>query len=166
MKTNLRLFKLTLLAMLTFLVSCKVAKNVQIQTPSATQTLPIINKCDQPIKYYSEKIIVLKGGPVEYANTEIVINPLTKNISLNCTPLNQSKTSFNTFIESFDCNLSTDMMNGQALYKGYIKQISGETTSVIIKVEINDGNIKISPIHPDNNSEMTIIVSKWEVVNE
>lgn len=146
---------------LTLLLACKSIKTPQAQPANQTET----SKCDQPIKYYSEKIRYANGQETSF-NTEITINPLTKLINLVSEPPNQDKVSFSIVIENIDCNFNADHTVGQALYHGYINQKDGTTTKIILKLEANDGQLTFSQGNPEKEVDYIMIVSKWEIVKE
>jgi hypothetical protein len=146
---------------LTLLLACKSTKTPQTQPANKTE----ISKCDQPIKYYSEKIRSTNGQETSF-NTEITINPLTKLINLVSEPPNQDKVTFNIVIENMDCNFNANHTGGQALYHGYINQKDGTTTKITIKLEANDGQLTISQGNPEKEADYIMIVSRWEIVKE
>ncbi|OQP61062.1 hypothetical protein A3860_04920 [Niastella vici] len=141
--------------------ACKSAKVSKGQPSNNIQTAAS-GKCDQVIKYYSEKATGKDGNETTF-NTEIIIDPSAKVISLASSPPNQEPVKFNMKIESIDCNLSPDLTTGQSIYKVYINKPDGTTTLEIIRLEAKDGYITISG-DPEKESAMIIIVSKWEVV--
>jgi hypothetical protein len=147
---------------LTLLLACKSTKTPQAQPANQTETT---SKCDQPIKYYSEKIRSANGQETSF-NTEIIINPLTRLINLVSEPPNQDKVEYSIVIENIDCNFNADHTGGQALYHGYINQKNGTTTKMTIKLEANDGQLTISQGNPEKESDFVMIVSKWEIVKE
>jgi len=165
MKNNTTILQATLFATLFSFGACKSTKISQIQVSNSKQVVETTSKCDQTIKYYSDKLTMANGGEVN-ANIEIVINPSTKVISITSEPQNQEKVNFETVIESFDCNFNSDLTDGQSIYKGYIKQKDGATTNAIIKVEAKDGSLTISNADPEKEGEFIFIVTKWEVMNE
>lgn len=144
--------------------ACKSVKESQIQATNQKPSSETISTCDQTIKYFSDKIIA--EGQEVGAKTEIVINSSAKQISLTSEPPSQERVNFDTVIESIDCNLNSDLTEGKAIYKGYIKQIDGTTTNAIIKLEAKDGNLTISNGDYERKSDFIIVVSKWEVVKE
>jgi hypothetical protein len=146
---------------ITLFSACKSTKTPQAQ-PNLAETT---SKCNQPIKYYSEKIRSANGQETSF-NTEVTINPLNKLISLVSEPPNQDKVAFTIVIENIDCNFNADHTVGQALYHGYINQKDGTTTKIILKLEANDGVLTISQGNPEKESEFVVIVSKWEIVHE
>lgn len=146
----------------TLIAACKSTKTPQSVPNIQTEAT---SKCDQPIKYYSEKIRSTNGQETSF-NTEITINPLNKLISLVSEPPNQEKVAFTMVIESTDCNFNADHTVGQALYHGYINQKDGTTTKIILKLEANDGVLTISQGNPEEKGDYVIIISKWEIVNE
>lgn len=143
------------------LSACKSTKTTQAQ-PNQTQAT---SKCNQPIKYYSEKIRSTNGQETSF-NTEVTINPLNKLISLVSEPPNQNKVEFTIVIENIDCNFNADHTVGQALYHGYINQKDGTTTKMILKLEANDGILTITEANPDKPGQYVVVVSKWEIVKE
>ncbi|MCS3801466.1 hypothetical protein [Niastella sp. OAS944] len=143
------------------LSACKSTKTPQAR-PNLTEAT---SKCDQPIKYYSEKIRSANGQETSF-NTEVTINPLNKLINLVSEPPNQDKVAFTVVIESIDCNFNADHTVGQALYHGYINQKDGTTTKIILKLEANDGILTISQGNPEEKGDYVIIISKWEIVHE
>lgn len=145
-------------------LGCKATKVNQKQTTK--QNKVEVSMCGQTIKYYSELIKMTNGQPDVNANTEIIINPSAKLITLTSEPPNQDKVSFDTVIEHLDCNLNTGITEGLAVYYGYIKQKDGGTTKAIIKVEAKDGSLTISNGDPEKNAEFLMVVSKWEIVKE
>lgn len=146
--------------------ACKSSKIHKGQVLDSKQDGNTTSICDQAIRYYANKLKMTNGGQEVDVNTELLISPSTKLISLTSTPPNQEKVSFDTVIESFDCNFNPALTDGQSIYKGYIKQNDGTTTKAIIKVEAKDGSITISNFDPEKEGEYVIIVSKWEVVRE
>lgn len=146
---------------LVLLSACKSSKSPQAQSNQTATT----SKCDQPIKYYSDKIRSANGQETNL-NTEITINPLNKLITMVSEPPNQDKVAFTIVIENIDCNFNADHTIGQALYHGYINQKDGTTTKMILKLEANDGVLTISQGNPEKGFEFVVIVSKWEIVNE
>jgi hypothetical protein len=146
---------------LILLLACKSTKTPQAQPANQTES----SKCDQPIKYYSEKIRYANGQETSF-NTEVTINPLTKLINLVSEPPNQDKVAFSIVIENIDCNFNADHTVGQALYHGYINQKNGTTTKMILKLEANDGALTISQGNPEKESDYVVIVSRWEIIKE
>lgn len=165
MKRRTSLLPITLCIGVLFFSACKSA---QITRETATQNKAAISTCDQVIKYYSELIRMTNGEPDVKVMTEIIINPSGRVISLTSEPPEQGKVSFETTIESIECNLNTGLTEGQAVYSGYIKQNDGSTTKAIIKVEAKDGNLTISNADPEKekDAQFLIVVSKWEIVKE
>lgn len=157
----MRIFMPLLALGLTLLSACKSTKTPQSQPANQTET----SKCDQPIKYYSEKIRSANGEETSF-NTEITINPLTKLINLVSEPPNQDKVEFSIVIENIDCNFNADHTVGQALYHGYINQKDGTTTKIILKLEANDGQLTFSRGNPEKESDFIMIISKWEIIKE
>jgi hypothetical protein len=147
---------------LSLATACKSAKTPQTQ--AATQTASI-GKCDQTIKYYSEKIKSTTGQETSF-NTEITVNPQSRLINIVSEPPNQEKVAFSIVIESIDCDFNNDYTVGQALYHGYINQKDGTTTKMILKLEANDGALTFSQANPEKEGEFIVIVSKWEIVKE
>src|SRR5690349_15890553 len=119
MKQNTTLFQATLLATLIFWGACKSTKISNGQVLNSKQVVETTSKCDQTIRYYADKLKTVNGEQETNSNTEIVINPSTKLISLTSEIPNHEKVNFETVIESFDCNFNSDMTEGQAIYKGY-----------------------------------------------
>ena len=146
---------------LVLLSACESSKTAQAH-PAQTETT---SKCNQPIKYYSEKIRSANGEETSF-NTEITINPLSKLINLVSEPPNQDKVAYTIVIENIDCNFNADHTVGQALYHGYINQKDGTTTKVILKLEANDGQLTFSRGNPEKESDFIMIVSKWEIIKE
>jgi hypothetical protein len=148
-------------------IGCQSTRLSGRKTLESQQALTI-RKCDQTIRYYSEKIKGSKTGQEIMAHTEIVISPSSKLINLKSEAPNEEKADFNTVIETFDCDFNSDLTEGQAVYHGYIKQENGTTTKTTIRIEAKDGGIIIigsDPGHTDAD-QMVIVVSKWEVVQE
>ena len=142
-------------------LACKSTKPAQTQKAGQSET----SKCDQTIKYYSEKIKT-PGGQEINCQTEITVNPSGRLISLQSEPPNQEKVTFTIVIESIDCNFNADHTVGQALYHGYINQKDGTTTKIILKLEANDGILSFSKANPEKEEEMVVMVSQWEIVKE
>lgn len=142
--------------------ACKSTKPPQTQAAGQTAST---GKCDQTIKYYSEKIKTTTGEETSF-NTEIIINPQNRLINLVSEPPNQEKVAFTVEIERIDCDFNADHTAGQALYHGYINQKEGTTTQMILKLEANDGVLTFSRANPEKEGEFIVIVSKWEIVNE
>lgn len=156
------MMRISILAVgLSLLLACKSTKTPQAQPANQTET----SKCDQPIKYYSEKIRSANGQETSF-NTEITINPLTKLINLVSEPPNQDKVAYSIVIENIDCIFNTNHTEGQALYHGYINQKNGTTTKMVLKLEANNGQLTISQGNPEKESDFVVIVSKWEIVKE
>jgi hypothetical protein len=84
-------------------------------------------------------------------------------ISFSGTAQGESRTQFETVIETMDCQLNADLTQGYAVYTGYTKQADGTTTPTTIKVESKDGKITLTD--PNKNGEFFFIVSKWSVVS-
>ena len=142
------------------LSACKSTKTPQTVPNNQTESM-----CNQPIKYYSEKIRSANGQETSF-NTVITINPLNKLITMVSEPPNQDKVAFTIVIENIDCNFNADHTIGQALYHGYINQKDGTTTKMFLKLEANDGVLTISQGNPEKGSEFVVVVSKWEIINE
>lgn len=145
---------------LTLLAACKSTKTPQGQTAQQTETT---SKCNQPIKYYSEKARTTNGQELSF-NTEVTINPLNKIIYWVSEPPGQGKVVFSFVIENIDCEFNADHTIGRALYHGYINYPDATTQKTILKLEANDGVLTFSSA--DTESEIIVIVSKWEVVKE
>jgi len=111
---------------LVFFCACKSTKIYKEQVSNSEQVVRATSICDQAIRYYANKLKMVNGGQEVNADTEILINPSNKLISLTSTPPNQEKVSFDTVIGSFDCNFNSALTDGQAIYKGYIKQNSAQ----------------------------------------
>jgi hypothetical protein len=164
MKQRIILLQVTLCIGVLFFSACKSAKITREQT--ATQKKTEISTCDQVIKYYSELIRMTNGEPDVKVLTEIIVNPSARVISLTTEPPERGKVSFDTVIESIDCNLNADLTEGQAIYSGYIKQEDGRTTKAMLKVEAKDGSLTISNADAEKEASILIVVSKWEIVKE
>lgn len=141
--------------------ACRSIKATPAQTANQSQT----SKCDQTIKYYSEKVIMPAGQEMNF-HTEITVNPSGRLINLMSEPPNQEKVNFTIVIESIDCNFNAEYTVGQALYHGYINQKDGTTTDIILKLEANNGVLSFSKANPEKDEEMVMIVSQWEIVQE
>lgn len=156
-----------LFVVLAFLImssSCRSTKITHKQAADQSQ-MGAKDICNQIIKYHSEKAIMKSGEELNFI-TEIIIDPSKKLINLTSTPPNQEKVSFDTVIESFECNMNADLTMGQAIYTGYINQTDGQTTKAVIKVEAKDGNLSILNGEPEKESDFTLVVSKWEIIKE
>ncbi len=152
---------------LIFFGACKPAKVNQAITNNLAQDPVAVNMCDQTIKYYSEKVKVKKTGEEIAAQSEFIINPIAKTISINSyVPSESERKSFTTIIESTDCSLNSNLTSGHSIYRGYIKQLDGSTTSAYIDIEAKDGGITMSNADPNKQGEFSIIVSRWEVVKQ
>jgi len=147
------------------LASCGSTKLSQRKIPVSKSSL-IDNSCSQTIKYYSNKLKTVDGNKELDISTEMIISPSTKLINLKSESPTEGNTNFDIVIESVDCALNTDLTSGQAIYKGYIKQIDGTTTKAIIKVEVKDGGLIISNADSDKPRELIMLINKWEVIQE
>ena len=149
-------------ALLIAFIACKSAKNSQATKPQ-TET---VNRCNQVIKYYSDKVKMLKDGSIINMNTEITISPSSKVISIEGTPPDQEKVKFDTEIETYDCSFNSDLTNGEAVYRGYITRSNGNKDKVFIKIEYKDGGLISSSADPDKPGDFIMFINKWEVVNQ
>lgn len=166
MKQKTNLLQVVLILMLFVIYACKSVKESQIQVSNPNQTSETISKCDQKVKYYSDRVKMVGDGQEIRVNTEIIINSSAKLISLTSEPPGQDKVNFDTVIESFDCSLNSDLTEGRATYKGYTKQIDGTSTRAIITIEAKEGSLIISNDDGEKQGDFIVIVSKWEIVKE
>jgi hypothetical protein len=164
MQQRITLLQVILCIGVLFFSACKSTRVNQKQITRQNQVE--INMCDQTIKYYSELIKMTNGQPDVNINTEIIINPSTRILSLSSEEPEKGKGGFDTVIESIECNLNAGLTEGQAIYNGYIKQEDGSTTKAIIKVEAKDGSLTISNADTEIEAPYFIVVSKWEIVKE
>lgn len=146
--------------------ACKSTKTSAGQTVQSAAATEAPNVCDQTIRYYANKLKAPNNGQEITANTEILINPSAKLISVLAEPPGQSRVEFSTVIESADCNLNSGLTEGQVTYTGYTKRVDGSTTNETIKLEAKDGSITISSLDKENKPKMIVVVSKWELVKE
>ena len=107
-----------------------------------------------------------KDGSIINMTTEFIINPAAKTISLESSPPNQDRVSFNTEIETYDCSFNSDLTNGEALYKGYITRSNGNKDRVFLKMEFKDGSFITSSGDPDKPGEFIMFINKWEVITQ
>jgi hypothetical protein len=157
--------KVTPLLILICFISISACKSAHpSQSFLSKEAFGTASKCDQAIRYYSQKII--SRGETINVNMEVVINTAAKVISLKSEDPNGEKDAFNTIIENWDCNLNADLTAGGATYTGYIKQLDGSTTRAVVKVEAKDGALTIQNGEPGLEGQFIIVVSKWEVVTE
>jgi hypothetical protein len=169
MKQNNTLLQAAFVASLIFWGACKSTKISDGNVSNSKQVVKTTSKCDQTIKYYVDKVKMANDGQETIANIEIVINPSVKLISITSESPNEERVSFDTEVESIDCNFNSDMTEGQSIYKGYIKQENGTTTKAIIKLEAKDGGLTISNADPDKvgkEGEYIMLISKWEVMSQ
>ena len=162
--TGLRtMFSLGLLV----LMACRSTKPTQVDLSSNKKLRPeLAGKCEQTVRYYIEKLREVNSGQEVNANTQIVINPSAKLISLTSEPPGQEKVNFDTNIESSECNLSGDLTEGYSTYRGYIKQTDGTTTSTILKIEAKGEGLTITGSSPGQSGVLVMVVSRWEVIGE
>ncbi|OQP52678.1 hypothetical protein [Niastella populi] len=112
MRQNPHVFICLLAIGLLLFSACKTTKTSQ--TLAASQPASS-GKCDQTIKYYSEKVKSTTGQESSF-NTEITINPQNRLINIVSEPPNQEKVAFTVIIERIDCDFNADHLVGQALY--------------------------------------------------
>ncbi|MDN3587238.1 hypothetical protein QWY86_11200 [Pedobacter aquatilis] len=117
--------------------------------------------CDNVIKYY------IKSGRENnkefLVKAEITVNPINL-ITVNLEMPNEPKSKYDIILDSFDCNLNTDLTKGSALYKGYIKHENGDATSSVLKISRDEkGKLTISNADPLQTSDLILYVDKWEV---
>jgi hypothetical protein len=157
-----QLFSLTLVSftIITTLAVCKPSSKLD-RTKQTTNSERKDNndRCNQTITYHSDKLRA-KNNEAD-ADLNIVINPTTKIITLRADiPSTQEKATFDTVIESIDCNLNADLTEGYSIYKGYIKQLDGISSKATLKVEAKDGKLTITDPTQVN---IAINISKWSV---
>ncbi|WP_315824159.1 hypothetical protein [Paraflavitalea speifideaquila] len=99
-------------------------------------------------------------------NTEILVNPTAKTITLSAQASGQEKEGFEMILEQIDCNFNNDFTVGGALYTGFIKQKDGSLTKQLIRLEAKDGNLIFFNGDPEKPNELTIYVSKWEIMSD
>ena len=119
--------------------------------------------CDKTIRYTIEKVKMIEGGNEIKIHTEITIDPSSKNINLNADLPDGGKKTFDTQIESIECTLNETLANGQATYKGYIKQDDGSKTWTSLLVEAKDGQLLIRSADQNNPGQVSFVVDKWEI---
>ena len=154
------------LGLLVFM-SCRSTRPTEIDLSNNKKLMPeLAGKCEQTVRYYIEKLREINSGQEVNANTQIVINPSAKLISLTSEPPGQDKVNFDTNIESVECNLSGDLTEGQSTYRGYIKQTDGTTTSTIFKLEAKSEGLTITGNSPGQSAVLVMLVSRWEVIGE
>lgn len=120
--------------------------------------------CDKTIRYTIEKVKMIEGGNDIKIHAEITIDPSSKNINLNADLPDGGKKTFDTEIESVECTFTENLTNGQATYKGYIKQDDGRKTWTSLSVEPKDGQLLIRSADQNNPGQVSFVVDKWEVV--
>jgi hypothetical protein len=166
MKRRFKSVQVILCVGLFMFVACRSTRSPQGEISNNKELVETSDKCEQKVKYYIDKIKGVRDGQEVSANTELVIDPAAKLITLTSEPPNQGKVSFDIQIESFDCNLNTNLTDGQSTYKGYIKQTDGTTTSSNLKIEAKDGELTITGGDQAQPEKMVMRVTKWEVFNE
>jgi hypothetical protein len=151
--TNLRFIAILFLFTI---AACKHSKVLQNNTPAEK------NMCGQTIRFYSDKITEMNGSQEFSANSEIVINPSIKIISVS-TAYNGEKEEFEMEVESNECDLNNNLTAGKAIYNGNVKK-DGTETKGAIKVEATDGAIVITGYDPERDGRGVIFqITKWEI---
>jgi hypothetical protein len=146
------------------IISCRSNKTIQQAGVTASPQVEMTGSCSQTIKYFSDKGIMTKTGKDMEMHTEITINPSASIISISGEVPGEEKAAFEMVIEHFDCSLTARFTAGEAIYAGYIKQQDGTSTKAWLKIEAKDGSLLMSNGDPEEESEFTIVVNKWEVV--
>lgn len=100
MKRHFKSVQLILCVGLLVFVACRSAKNPQGQIFNNKQLVETSGKCEPKVRYYIDKMKGVSDGREVSANTEIVIDPAAKRISLTTEPPDQGKVSFDIEIES------------------------------------------------------------------
>ena len=144
-------------------VACRPTRNSSGDA-APVDRLDASNVCSQKIKYYVSKIKSVENGEEVSANTELIIDPTSKTMTLSSKPPNQERVKFVIQIESIDCNLNTGMTSGQSTYKGYIKQTDGTTIGSTVKLEAKEDGLTITGGDPEQPEKMVMSVTKWEVL--
>jgi hypothetical protein len=150
-----------LLAFITIILSgCASSKKTQ-NTNDVNQNTSI---CNKTVRYTIEKIVMIEGGNEIKTHAEITINPFSKNINLKADDPESGNKTFDTEIESIECTLNESLTNGQATYKGYIKQKDGTKTWTSLKIEFKDNQLILNGTNEDRPSNIYMIVDRWEIV--
>lgn len=166
---SLTLARIVLLAIVACLPSCKSTKALTAggQTAKSAKADPTsLDVCRQKVRFYSEKLLVVKTGQAMEVKTEITVDPIAKIVHLKAEAPGEEKADFDTNVESFECHFNDNFTTGWALYSGYIKQQDGSLTKSIVKLEAKDGMLQFSNGDPEKVSDMIIYVSKWEVLDQ
>lgn len=166
MKRNRIRYQVVLTIVLLVFIACKSVKPSQEQVSTKEQVTETTGMCEQTIKYYIDKFVMIKDGQEINVPTVIVVHPKAKFIGLTSEPPNQGKVSFDTEIESYDCDFNKDLTQGQTIYRGYIKQEDGTRTTAVLKFEAKGGELTISNGDPNVPVDYIMRVTKWEIINE
>ena len=153
---------------LVVLMSCKATKTTK-QSVAGSAPAPqaeTVNSCSQVIKYYSEKTIVIKTSQEMTVYAQLTINPGTKTITMAGEVPGEGKANFDITIEHLECSLNAGLTAGEALYSGFIRQEDGPSTRTWLKIEIMNGGLVMTGGQPEKESEMQMLINKWEIVKE
>lgn len=123
-----------------------------------------VSVCGETVKFYAEKMLITQTNQIMDVTAELVVDPVAKNITVSAEMAGQEKAAFEIMIEQIDCTFNNDFTVGAALYTGFIKQADGSLTKQILKLEAKDGSLMFSNGDPDKPNEMTMYVSKWEII--
>ncbi len=150
------------------LLACNGSRKAANATAPAQQSVnaaQAASVCEETVKFYAEKMLITQTGQIMDVTAELVVDPLTKTITVSAEMAGQEKAAFEVTIEHIDCAFNNDFTAGAALYTGFIKQKDGSVTKQILKLEAKDGSLLFTNGDPDKPNELTMYVSKWEIVD-
>lgn len=149
-------------------VMCALLFYTMAGTPRELPPRPDTGKdtfiCNRAVRYIIEKIRRIENGDEHKIHIELVFDPSSKNINLRSDDPEKGKINFDTEIESFECTLNRSFSEGEAVYKGYIKQDDGTRSFVTIIIEIIDGIPQIKAINQNQKAMFYMIVDRWEAL--
>ena len=168
---SLVLVHIVLLTIVVCQPACKSAKSLVANSKNASASKVKAGSapfdiCSQKVRFYSEKLLVVKTGQIMDVQTEITVDPSAKVVTLKAQAPGEEKAEFNTSIESFECHFNEDFTVGWALYNVDIKQQDGTHTKMILKLEAKDGMLQFVNGDLKEENQMTVYVSKWEVIDQ
>lgn|GEM_PF-1347086 len=154
---------------LVFLLGCNASRKATNTPEPAQQSVSAaqaVSVCGEAVKFYAEKMLITQTGQIMDVTAELIVDPLAKTITVSAEMAGQEKAAFEITIEQIDCAFNNDFTVGAALYTGFIKQKDGSVTKQLLKLEAKDGSLLFTNGDPDKPNELTMYVSKWEIINK
>ncbi|MBB1285366.1 hypothetical protein HRH25_13360 [Flavisolibacter sp. BT320] len=158
---------------LVIVASCSSAKN-SMGKSAVVPAIPMAQTrsqdlCNRTVRYFIDKVLITNDNgsenEVAFSGT-LIVDPMGRKITNTRT---EGKRESTAELNLVNCILSGDMQNGEALYEVVesIEQENGNTTiqRTNLKIEVLKGVVNLSVTSDNKAGGVTMIATRWEVVN-